>query len=368
MNQTIVKTDLKRFNFSRLLRIISIIIPLAIAGNIIYVIIAGEPEILRVLSDFKLNYLILAIIMVLIPLATHSLRMLLWARTFKNELQPVQAFKTAVAAEIGNGAMPTMVGGSYAKLLFLIGYGFSPGQATMVTVLGTIEDIAFFAFALPIVIYFSKAWDNPFVIKAVDNLLAHWPIVMGAIIALIIATLLLKRLRLGQIQKTPDNRRPVNNIRGRLRQRVKNFREDLSFAMNYALKQGKSTLVICTLIGGIGWSSRYAAINALLLGLGFKVDPLLYALLHWVVFSTMTLIPTPGAVGGAEVSFALVFSGIIPAGAIPLMTGVWRFLTFYMTIAAGAIYLAIAGPDFSRNSLKATEPESISEMAVKQLP
>jgi uncharacterized membrane protein YbhN (UPF0104 family) len=75
----------------------------------------------------------------------------------------------------------------------------------------------------------------------------------------------------------------------------------------------------------------------------------------------MVMIPTPGAIGGAELSFGLVYSGIVPAGVVPLLTGVWRFITFYLIIAVAAIILAITGVDFSdgherrRNKVKVYE-------------
>ena len=65
--------------------------------------------------------------------------------------------------------------------------------------------------------------------------------------------------------------------------------------------------------------------------------------MQWVVFTLMTLFPTPGAVGGAEVSFALIFRGIVPTGVIPLLTTAWRFLTFYLIMVAGAGIIVLFG-------------------------
>lgn len=364
MNHIKIHADLKNLDFNKILKIVSILIPLAIAGNVIYAIIASEPGILEMLGRFRPGYLLLAMAMVLVPLVTHSLRMWLWARTFKQELKPSQAFKTSLAAEIGSAATPTMVGGGYIKLLFLIGYGFSPARATLITALGTIEDITFFALALPPVIYFSHAWNNPYVINAVKNFVAHWPVVAGAIIALLIIAIILKKLNSGGIEKSGEIM-ARQSLWAKIIGRIKNFQNDLGTASKYVVKQGKGTLAVCTVLGGIGWTSRYAAINALILGLGLPVDPLLYTLLHWVVFSTMTLIPTPGAIGGAEVSFAIIFSGIIPSSAIPVMTGVWRFVTFYMAIAGGAIYLAITGLGFVRRENTSAEAQPIDEVAIK---
>jgi uncharacterized membrane protein YbhN (UPF0104 family) len=66
----------------------------------------------------------------------------------------------------------------------------------------------------------------------------------------------------------------------------------------------------------------------------------------------MTAIPTPGAIGGAEISFAIVYSGIVPPGIIPILTVAWRFTTFYILIAVGAIFLTITGMSFSDSHLE----------------
>lgn len=185
--------------------------------------------------------------------------------------------------------------------------------------------------------------------QRLKNLVSHWPVLLGLAVGISVIIYLYnykkKKCRDIQITDGPIEQKH-HGIWTRLVLKFKHYKEDFLKAVKFVLKEGKTTLLLATLISGIGWSCRYASINALVLGLGYDVDPLLFTLLHWVVFSTMTLIPTPGAVGGAEISFALVFSGLLPASIIPVMTGVWRFVTYYMVIAAGAIYMAIVGPKF----------------------
>lgn len=333
--------------FPRILRIIAVIIPLAVLGNIIYAIAGTGSDIVAKLAGFKLLYLLLAIVLVIIPYGTHSLRILLWSRVFRVKLKPVQAFKTALIADIGSAATPTIIGGGYVKLFFMIGYGFSPAQSTLIMILGTVEDILFFAIALPLVITITQAWNNPHVIIAVKNLISHWPILVTIIAGVSIVLFIYNRfsIKAGK-KKSSTGTGQSQGFRQKLISRLSEYKNEFITAIKFVISKGKGTLALAILLAGVGWTLRYASINALILGLGYDVDPVMYTLLHWVVFSTMTLIPTPGAIGGAEVSFALVFSGLLPAGVIPMLTGIWRFATFYMNIAAGAIYLAIVGPGF----------------------
>jgi uncharacterized membrane protein YbhN (UPF0104 family) len=46
----------------------------------------------------------------------------------------------------------------------------------------------------------------------------------------------------------------------------------------------------------------------------------------------MIFIPTPGATGGAEATFFLLFEKQIPKDLLPLITSTWRFFMYYMML------------------------------------
>jgi glycosyltransferase 2 family protein len=349
MPESIIASDKRSFNIRHIFRTLAVLIPLAIAGNIIYIVVASEPNILKRLTAFRPLYLLLAIGLVMVPWVAHAARMLLWSHAFGKKLRPMQAFKTALAADIGGAVTPTALGGGPVKLAFLAGFGFNPGEATLVTALGSIEDGIFFVISLPVAIIITKAWANHYVNMAVSNLISHWPIAAGAIFLILAIYYLMKRLNVKSHKNAPDLKTSRTNVLLRLKMAIVKYRDDFFIAVRFVVQKKISVFILCVLVSGVGWICRYTAISVLLFGLGFKVDPILFFLLQWVTFSTMAFIPTPGAVGGAEFAFAVVYSGLLPNGVIPLITGVWRFITFYMIIAIGAIFLAIAGVDFSEN-------------------
>ena len=348
------QSSIKDFNLHQIFRSLAIIIPLAIAGNIIYILIISKPHILKDLVEIHSGYLLLAVFLVFVPWFTHAARLLLWSWAFNKGLKPIEAIKTAVVTDLGSGITPTSTGGGYFKLVFLIGYGFAPGEATLLTFLGTIEDALFFAVALPAAIILSRAWSNPLVKTATTNLISHWPVVVAAVLILaVIYFVFIREKNKSSIGKQEtDFKRP--GFVERIRLLIHKYENQFLSALTFVVKNGKGTFGICTLLSGLGWVCRYGAISALVLGLGLKADFVLFFLLQWVIFTTMTLIPTPGAVGGAEVTFALVFTGIVPPAVLPLLVGAWRFVTFYMLIAIGAIFMAVtgAGPTISRNNDK----------------
>ncbi len=74
-------------------------------------------------------------------------------------------------------------------------------------------------------------------------------------------------------------------------------------------------------------------------GFGYSTaDPLSIISCQAFVYMISSFIPTPGAVGAAEGSYALFFSTIYPNSAVvALSTFIWRLLTFYFPIVAGML-------------------------------
>jgi uncharacterized protein (TIRG00374 family) len=330
--------------------VILIILPLAFAGNIIYTLLSSEINTFSELLEFKIVYLVLAAILCMVPWFTHSTRIIIWSRVFKKPVTGKQAFKAVLSADIAAAATPTMLGGGYAKAGYLISYGFSAGEATIITFIGTIEDAAFFMIALPVSIIWSRAWDNPYVQKAGAQLISHWPMVL--IVAAVICVVFMGLNRFGRFRskdRASNSLKEKKTIRQKIITSLRRYKKDLVFATKFAITRGKLSFLLTVTAAGIGWCSRYGAITALVVGLGFEADPVLFFLLQWVVFTTMTMVPTPGAIGGAEFSFALIYNGLIPSFAIPIVTSAWRFITFYLPAGlASLIFALLEGADFKK--------------------
>jgi uncharacterized protein (TIRG00374 family) len=325
-----------RTRINHIFKILLILLPLAFAGNIIYTLISTEFNTLYRLIHINIGFLLLAVLLSILPWFAQSSRIVIWSRVFKKPVTSIQAFQAVLSSDLAAAATPTMLGGGYAKAGYLVSYGYSAGEATIITLLGTIEDAAFFAIALPTAVIWSRAWDNPYVSKAGANLISHWPVVLT-----VVATLLIIIFILNKFGKSKTSASAKRSLQVRIFETLQRYKFDLKTASKLILLKGKSSFVLAVIAAGIGWCSRYGAITALVLGLGIEADPILFFLLQWVVFTTMTMIPTPGAVGGAEVSFALIYNGLIPSFAIPVVTSGWRFMTFYLPVGLGSILFSL---------------------------
>ena len=91
------------------------------------------------------------------------------------------------------------------------------------------------------------------------------------------------------------------------------------------------------------WSSRFAIPIVLAYALGVQADPFQLFFLHWLVWFTMLIIPTPGASGGAEATFYFLFLPLIPENIIGILIGGWRFVSYYFMMLAAALTLQVLG-------------------------
>ena len=98
------------------------------------------------------------------------------------------------------------------------------------------------------------------------------------------------------------------------------------------------------LLTTIQWSARYSVATAVIAFLGAPVRPLLYWVLQWATFTLMNAVPTPGAAGGAEAAFLVLYSPFIPPGTLGLATAGWRALViFYLPLSAAAVVFLLLG-------------------------
>ena len=81
----------------------------------------------------------------------------------------------------------------------------------------------------------------------------------------------------------------------------------------------------------------------ILLSLGVThVNVLLVMTMHVLIVMIISLFPIPGGVGGAELSFSMVFSTFISShGKLVLAMLLWRAVTYYLVIFAGIVALAV---------------------------
>lgn len=361
MSAVAPETQPRLRGFDKLFRTTLIIIPVGVLGNIAFSVAVTERSMLASLGQFPRGYLVLAMVLGLVPWLTNSLRLLMWTRFLGHRLSFRDAFQMTLAVDLGSAISPTAVGGSFFKWGMLVQRGVSPGAAASLTTFPIIEDGVFFAIAIPIAIYLTASWDLPVFVTLAGRFREHALIVLVVAAAIALLTwAAIRAILLGGLGSRTQRRGAT--FLTKLRRRVAKTWRDARGVFRLILLKGKWRFALSLSLTGIQWTARYSVISALAAFLGADVQPVLFWLLQWVVFTLMAMIPTPGATGGAEAAFFLLYSPFLPSRVIGLATAGWRFLTFYFQLGLAAILFfflnaAAGGPSFAGSTAPAaTQP------------
>jgi uncharacterized protein (TIRG00374 family) len=330
------------FDIRAMFRVALIVIPLGVLGNLAFTLIATDRDLLRSVGAFPRDWLLVALGLALVPWITNTLRLLLWTRFLGHRLSLLEAFRMTLAVDLGASISPTAVGGGFLKWGLLVDRGVRPGTAASLTALPSVEDGIFFAVALPVALVLTAAWEVGLWGDVAGTAAARLALVVASGAAVFLLILLLARLLLRGVFGIRLRRwslRGLASIRRRLRSAWRDAREVFSLIR----VRGKRRLALSLSLTAIQWTARYSVITALIAFLGAPVKPVLFWALQWVVFTLMTLMPTPGAAGGAEVTFAVVYGSLLPVGILAIATAGWRFLTFYLQVGLAAVLFPILG-------------------------
>jgi glycosyltransferase 2 family protein len=326
--------------FQKLFRTTMIVIPIGVLGNIVVSLLATDRDVLRSLHEFPRGYLLLAAVLGLVPWITNTLRMMLWTDLLGHRIRFRDGLQITLATDLGAAISPTAIGGGVLKWAMLVQRGLKPGAAASITTLPSIEDGVFFAIALPIAVVWTSAWHLP-VFRAIgDQFQTHSGPIVGLAGLILFLLWLAVRLALGGVAGMRVRRRGLG-LAASVRRRLREAWADARDVFQLILVKGRWRFAVSLGLTAIQWGARYSVISALVAFLGAPVEPVLFWVFQWVVFTLMTFIPTPGALGGAEAAFFLIYSGFLPAEIIGLATAGWRFLTFYFQLALAAVLFSV---------------------------
>lgn len=330
------------FDFRKVMRVALVVIPLGVLGNLVFTFLATDRDILASLGAFPKVWLLVALGLALVPWITNSLRLLIWTRFLGYRVRLVEALRMTLAVDLGSSVSPTAVGGGFLKWGMLVDRGVAPGAAASITALPIVEDGVFFTLALPVAVVLTAAWEVGAWEQVAGTAASRAGVLIGIAVVVFLVVLLLSRLILKGVLGVRPQRWTVRGIAW-VRRRMRRAWGDARDVFQVILVRGKVWLALSLLLTTIQWGARYSVITALIAFLGVPVKPVLFWTLQWVVFTLMTLMPTPGAAGGAEVTFAVVYGTLLPVSVLGVATAGWRFLTFYLQVGLAAILFPALG-------------------------
>lgn len=343
-----------------LLRALPWILVLGVLGGVMVPLaVTGGGFDLDLLVRLDPQLLCLSVGLALFPWLMDTLRLKVWTDRIHGPLPTLRALRVVLGTELASAVTPTAVGGLAAKVLLLQREGIPAVRGISLASLKSIEDLLFFSVAIPLAFVVSRdvvalgigeAW------KAVE---ARFSAVdlggLGPLPLIALAGVGLGLVGLWVAVKTKLVSSPLVKGRRALRRLarpVTKLGREMRAVAALVGREGKTPFLVSMACTSFQWASRYSALTAFVAAMGIPVDIVGFWLLQWVVFTLMTLVPTPGASGGAEGAFILVYGALLPAGALGWLTLGWRALTYYAPVGLGAVLVGWLHVRLSRSGPK----------------
>ena len=326
-----------------LITVISIIVIFLLLNN-------NLNEMLPLLKNINIKYLILCLIIVFIWQLLIGISLTIFSRIIKKDYKISQGFLNALVATLFNGITPSATGGQIAQAFVFNKQGLNAGDA--ISVLWT-EFIMYQStmclFGLFLIIlklkFFLTEYSNLFIL-----------VIFGFILnsAVIVGLILLAKFNKFQdfiftkginiaykLHLIKDKVSTTNYIN----EQLSNFRKEANNLIHH-----KKEFIICCILCIFRLTAYYSIPFIIFIALGIKpnLDIFIDCLsMGSFVAIASNLIPIPGASGGTELIFIQMFAHIF--GPLNAKTAVllWRFFTYYLLLLVG--FIAYAYYKFKEN-------------------
>jgi len=318
------------------------ILPVTVIINIVIAFIFTDAENFVKLKNFSIPFLILAAVCRFIPWITKSLRLYNWVRYREHDVSFLECVRIIIYTELGAMVSPTMIGGEsfYAGMLY--NKGVSGGEAVSLTSIAAVENTIFYLLGVPLALLLAPDISGSIASFFSDMNYSNPLIFFGIAIAVfIVGYIIIKN----------------SKYSAKIKSKWHTFWRDFKKLYSSMIKTGKLHFLENVFLCFIHWGARYAVVTVLALGLGYELNYFKTFVLQWLVFFAMHFVPTPGASGGAEGLFLLLFNRSISGDVIGTILIGWRFIDFYFLGILAVIYLGFEKYVRHINLNKITEKE-----------
>lgn len=316
-----------------------LVVSFGIVAHLVFLLMTNDKNVIQYLSNIKLPYLLIILCLLLYNWVGHATRMVIWTRYLKHQLPFKSTLRIAVYTELGSSITPTLIGGGPIKLGLLIKNGLSTGKAGFLTLLNGLED--FIMYTTVFIIGFFYAKKSIFkIFESIGQLISSkWEYVLGVVAFIILIRWAFKNIKaLQQISILPLK---YKRAWAKMKVELQRGWTEMLQSFNQVRKDGLRYFLLSFTILITQWISRFSVLAVLLYALDIDFQPFQIYIQQWIVYLTMIFIPTPGATGGAEATFFLLFEGEIPKDLLPLIVSTWRFFMYYLMLFLAVFLIQI---------------------------
>ncbi|GAO99553.1 lysylphosphatidylglycerol synthase transmembrane domain-containing protein [Fructobacillus ficulneus] len=300
-----------------------------------------ERQLEAALKVLNWRFLLLALAMMICSLLLEALvtRSLLNTEDRKN-VRWGTLIRVPLLNQLGIGLTPFASGGQPAQLFALTRGKIDGGRALSVTLM------KFLVYQVVVVIFFviGYASADSFIYKNVDPAFAtfipfaimiHAVVILGLLLVMFWPAFTLKIVDwCGRLATKFWQNHQVESLVDKVEDKVNNFHQE----SRRVVRSGKS-LLVATTYTILQLIAFYLVPYFVIRAFGYaNVNPWLILTMNIMIVMVISLFPIPGGVGGAELSFQLLFTPFVKNPAtLVLVILIWRLITYYFCLFAGIV-------------------------------
>lgn len=250
-------------------------------------------------------------------------------------------FRVTMMCEFTSAVTPTTAGGSALSMIFLHREGIALGRGASLTMVTLMLDELFVVVTCPLLFLLLPA-DEIFGFAGGafgDGLrMAFWIVYGGicAFTALLYAGAFVIPHRIAAIISRIFSWRPLRRWKEKADETGRSMTEAGADLRTRPLKWWLEAMGATTMT----WVSRYLVVNALFLGFAPEASQSIVFARQFVVWTLLTVSPTPGGSGISEWLFTNYYGDLI--GSLPMalvIAVIWRVVSYYIYLLAGIAVL-----------------------------
>lgn len=294
--------------------------------------------------------LLLAAMLVFVPMLATTWRIVRWCRFLNVPMSLRGSLRVVTGTIVAKSVMPTAAGGAPMKALFLLAEDVEPRRVATLISLQTAEDA--------LVLYSLVAIGLGVTGAQVVDFFARHPAMLIELRAGIMLTARIALCVLAALLMIG-----VSGAKGLLGVTIQDrITRVLVFLRGFAghvlgdwlgvMRQGKAVALGNLGLAASQWTARFSIAGLVLAAFGSAWHPALYWLLQYLVQAISSVVPTPGAAGGAEAAFLLLYAPFVAANILIAAMSAWRLLFFYLPLAGAAAIMFLLQRADRRDELK----------------
>lgn len=347
-----------RSSFRAVLRFALIAVVLGFGVNAFLSLFMDRAQFISSLRKVLLVYFAVPLLLFVASHVVDTLRLMLVVSQFKIRLTFVQAFYNSAVGTFFTNITPMTAGGQPFQIYHLSVVGVPPETATNVIMSRFVEQAMT---SLLISLFFLTQISWIAASLGMGKHLMYIALGVSLLMTMLLLLLLIRPHFIGRLAIALERTvvgRFVGRVSGkhnwapslhrwshRLRENVRMLWSEKTWVMVLDILMGLANIVL----------HAYSLLFVLEGVVGVRLSFLAVFISYVVLWQVVFYVPTPGASGGVEGAFALVYSGMTSAlGPTIIAIFVWRFATFYMLLLFDGLMYVILGRSANTSARRVT--------------